>query len=315
MSVILNRYSAQMPLFAVVGVCVIPLLLLIVVIFRHERSRGWVKHNFLKHPASISLLIVILIPFFLYSSTVAIQKVRELPAKSSPVATQAPQAQPPTTKPTQSPEATRPHTTSPTETSIPLDVPKRKGSQYSVTVPAQSVAQMNCDNNSGNCAGINNGQQNFTQIGEPPSIKQLILDVTATCTLADPQRVPRNMDQIFPMEGSFSYLGSRNGEHEILANGPATFSPTPTGAITSLQKFMLQPTSSLLGKPVAILPRDFSLLHIVDTAVSGGYFKECNFITLDLMLNGTNILHDGRAVSIPLEGPSGFAFDVPIKAR
>ena len=76
-SVILNRYSAQMPLLAVCGICAIPVLLLIVVIVRHEKKRGRIRHNFAQHPVSISLLTLIFVPFFGCSTAILLRRIRE----------------------------------------------------------------------------------------------------------------------------------------------------------------------------------------------------------------------------------------------
>jgi hypothetical protein len=47
MSIILNRYSSQMPVLLIIGACAIPIILLIFIAWRHERQHGSLKKKFL----------------------------------------------------------------------------------------------------------------------------------------------------------------------------------------------------------------------------------------------------------------------------
>jgi hypothetical protein len=76
-SIILNRYSSTMPILLIAGICAIPILLLIAVVWRHEREHGWIKRKFSQHPISYSLLGVAFVPFFIYSTAILSVRLQE----------------------------------------------------------------------------------------------------------------------------------------------------------------------------------------------------------------------------------------------
>jgi hypothetical protein len=173
---------------------------------------------------------------------------------------------------------------------------------------SQSVGKVDCSSNNGNCAGINNGQQIFNLNGEPPSIKQLVVEVKTTCTLKDAKKVPQEIVMSVPSENS--YIGGGTGK-EILIDGAYSFEPAAlNGMLIANQKFSLEPTSSLIGSPTELLFRNYSLLHIVNTAVSGGYFTECTFLSIDMKVNGTGVLRTEAPVLLQLDGLNGVSFDI-----
>jgi hypothetical protein len=171
---------------------------------------------------------------------------------------------------------------------------------------------LNC-NSAGNCAGINNGQQVFVQNGEPPSVKQMIVEVKTTCTLNDPNKVPENI--VMSTASEKSYIGNGNVESENLLGGAYTFASAGRETMVATQKFSLEPTSSLIGKPTGALFQDYSLLHIVNTAVSGGYFRECTFLSVDMQVNGVNVMHFEKPVSAHMDEIHGLVFDVGLTPR
>jgi hypothetical protein len=69
-SIILNRYSSTMPIFLIAGICAIPIVLLVAVIWRHEKEHGWIRRKFFERPISYSLLGVAFLPFFIYSTAI-----------------------------------------------------------------------------------------------------------------------------------------------------------------------------------------------------------------------------------------------------
>ncbi len=184
-SVILNRYSAQMPFLAVIGICVIPVLLLIAVIVRHERRRGRIRHNFLQHPISISLLILIFVPLFCYSTAVLLNKAKERPRQGTHTASPAniPVAQ---ANPTRSvPPATPAISSAPKEPSKRSPVLKSQFTQReaAVSVSQSPISQSGNENqqttvqapitqsNSGGCnQQVVEGNNNTNNCNEPPRI-------------------------------------------------------------------------------------------------------------------------------------------------
>lgn len=171
----------------------------------------------------------------------------------------------------------------------------------------QSVGQVHCDN-AGNCAGINNGQQFSTQIGEPSTIKQIVAVVDTTCILADPSRVPE--DVVMSQGSENSYIGGPSS-NEIMTDGAYTFTKsTEDGSVVATQKFSLEPTSSLIGSPTSSLYRGYNLLHIVDYSVAGGYFKKCTNVAVTLKVNGNDVMHIDKPVAAEMDNIHGLSFSI-----
>lgn len=178
--VVLNRYSSQMPLLAVFGICLIPFLLLLVVIVRHEMRRGWISRNFRQHPVSISILLVIFVPFFWYSTGVLFQKLQHPQAGVAVII-----SPPPVTK---NQIEGPPRKISPTQPKRGHERNQRRTSNPAPDTPAAPVASntaqsppvqptFNIQGNTGNVAGINNGQQTYIS-GDADFLHSATLKIT-----------------------------------------------------------------------------------------------------------------------------------------
>jgi hypothetical protein len=168
-AIILNKYSASMPVFLIIGICAIPIILFIAVAYRYEKQHRLIKSEFLEHPVSYSLLALIFLPFFWYSTATMVAKLR-LPMQQS-AANADTQTQAPIQTPTRAtiPEAKVPQ--SPRQPVAKGKVPHKIPSSRPPAIaqrpaapsekappPTQSIGAVDCGN-SNNCAGINNGQQ------------------------------------------------------------------------------------------------------------------------------------------------------------
>lgn len=94
-AIILNRYSGVMPFWAVFVVCVIPVVLLAFLAYRHEKRRGWLKIHIQQHPVSFGLLLLLLIPAFIYSTSVLFSKLKGLDSATRPTIGQSQPSPPP----------------------------------------------------------------------------------------------------------------------------------------------------------------------------------------------------------------------------
>lgn len=171
-SVILNRYSSQIPLLAVFGICAIPVLLLLAVVIRHEKRRGWIRHNFLQHPVSITLLALVFAPFFWYSTSVLVHKAKGYSGRpKTSVRSPRPLApregvQTANATPSDRQEGSKPEVAKVPSVSTHSKV-KRVGHKSSSPDQVQTTPTFNIEGNTGNVAGVNNGTQIFNEFPKP----------------------------------------------------------------------------------------------------------------------------------------------------
>jgi len=137
-SVILNRYSSTMPVLMIAGICAIPIVLLLFVAWRHEKQHGWIKEKFLRHSVSYSLLGLIFLPFFLYSTEILYLRLKEVLIPSSRATTQT---APPTAKPEPAPASQ--NTPPPlSKLQVPIATPKhpKKNDKSTASPPSLTPA-------------------------------------------------------------------------------------------------------------------------------------------------------------------------------
>jgi hypothetical protein len=165
----------------------------------------------------------------------------------------------------------------------------------------------------GNVAGVNNGQQVYNQLGEPPSIKQVIAEVDTTCVLKTNDRVP--IDAVMSGGSEDSFLSGANSK-EVIIDGAFTFTkPTASGIVIATQKFSLQPTSILIGTRKSDFFKHFNLLHVSNYAVAGGYFRQCTYIAVRLTVNGEDALRLEQPISMEMDDIHGIDFDIGLTPR
>jgi hypothetical protein len=162
----------------------------------------------------------------------------------------------------------------------------------------------------GNAAGINYGQQVFNQFSERPTLKQFVVQIETTCSLANPGKIPQDVTMAFG--GDPSYLQGK--DKALLTGGPYTFKPTSDkNTYIAVQAFSLNPASTPIGTPLKEFAEDYSILHVNNFATSGGYFRECSHISIRITLNGTEALHVERPMSLQLAGMQGIDFNLTLR--
>jgi hypothetical protein len=165
----------------------------------------------------------------------------------------------------------------------------------------------------GNVAGINNGQQVFNQLGEPPTIKQVVAQIDTTCALKSMENVPQNA--VMSAGSEDSYLSGPDTK-EVIIDGAYTFTkPTSDGSVVATQKFSLQPTSPLVGTPTSSFFQKYNRLHILNYAVSGGFFKECTSIAVKLTVNGEDAMQLEQPISLAMDDQHGISFTIALTPR
>jgi hypothetical protein len=118
--VTLNKYSSVLPGLVVLLVWAVPLVLLIVWGFRFEQRTGTIRGKFKQHPISYLLILILLIPIFVYSTALMCRSIWPI--------TSAQKVPPPSIAPATSPSVmseTKPQAPLPSE----IDTPEQKTPQ------------------------------------------------------------------------------------------------------------------------------------------------------------------------------------------
>lgn len=148
----------------------------------------------------------------------------------------------------------------------------------------------------------------------PPAVPETVHDVLAevriTCLLVNPSKMPEDKPFVVPSEDS--YLEGAIGKSYLQSRADSYKRAEEEGKATAIEDFRSPPNSDLIGRPVSALA-NYSLLHVVDTSVSGGIFSECTFVEVTLRINGADVFRRGEAVAIKMDPTGGLAFDMKLE--
>ena len=218
--IISNRYSAQLPVSAILTLCGIPIGLSIIWLYAREQEKGTLKRLYGQHPISYSVIAAIAIVFIWNTSAILVSRYREAyrsnnqisitaTASPHPLATRqgaTPAAPAPQTNPQPDTRKSSGRTLQTVPTAIHRAAHKAKASpspaQPPTTTPALSPAAQpgnggpNCPNNSGFCTGTNNGtQQQFFGAPHPAPTAHFSVKLLPTGTQPnDPESTLEGMD-------------------------------------------------------------------------------------------------------------------------
>src|SRR5271166_4210180 len=159
--VTLNKYSSQLPGIWVLCLWAIPMVLFAVWVWCVEKTHGWVKKRFVEHPVSYIVMFLIFLPFAWQASATMFAKLQQHFNQSPPTISQASKVD---KSPPQSTEDGRPKKLpAMRDGKNPKPANTQPTTHTSLPVKTQPHEEVKCDNNSGNCADVNNGQQIVNQ--------------------------------------------------------------------------------------------------------------------------------------------------------
>jgi hypothetical protein len=139
MGVISNKYSSQLNLWGLLLICLVPLVLSAVWLYKREREQGKLKRLWLGHPISYSLIAIVSILFFWNVTSILVAKLHDSTKKQVATLPSVSQALLPSTPNTAVPSST--HATAPTDAPI-----KPKSSEKTPIFPAARGAIHGSDN-------------------------------------------------------------------------------------------------------------------------------------------------------------------------